>query len=165
MRPWRTLEYFATTRVIVASALVLGAAALGVAAVGAGRRHALGALAMSLAYFGASAVFAGLALYLHRHFMPQVFGQLALDLVAVTTLVISGGGVASGWVILYLLPLAGASLLLPPLQVFFVCSIAVLAILIDAGLRTLPRKEATRCYSRPASSARRCLRCRHCCAR
>jgi hypothetical protein len=29
---WRTLEYFATTRVIVASALVLGAAAIGFAA-------------------------------------------------------------------------------------------------------------------------------------
>jgi two-component system sensor histidine kinase PilS (NtrC family) len=133
--PWRTLEYFATTRVIVASALVLGAAALGVRPSGlAAGMHS--GLLMSLAYFGASAVFAGLALYLHRHFMPQVFGQLALDLAAVTTLVVFGGGVASGWVILYLLPLAGASLLLPPLQVFFVCSIAVLAILIDAGLRT-----------------------------
>ena len=133
--PWRTLEYFATTRVIVASALVLGAAALGVRPSGlAAGMHS--GLLMSLAYFGASAVFAGLALYLHRHFMPQVFGHLALDLAAVTTLVVSGGGVASGWVILYLLPLAGASLLLPPLQVFFVCSIAVLAILIDAGLRT-----------------------------
>ena len=33
--PWRTLEYFATTRVIVASALVLGAAAIGFRSPGA----------------------------------------------------------------------------------------------------------------------------------
>ena len=132
--PWRTLEYFATTRVIVASALVLGAAAIGFRSPGAPAGLQSGVL-MALGYFGASALFAGLALYFHRLFRPQVFGQLALDLTAVTTLVISSGGVASGWVILYLLPLAGASLLLPPLQVFFVCSIAVLAVLIDAGLR------------------------------
>jgi two-component system, NtrC family, sensor histidine kinase PilS len=125
--PWRTLEYFATTRVIVASALVLGSP---------GAPSGLQAgLLMALGYFGASALFAAFALYVHRRFMPQVLGQLSLDLVAVTTLVISSGGVASGWVILYLLPLAGASLLLPPMQVFFVCSIAVLAVLIDAGLR------------------------------
>jgi two-component system sensor histidine kinase PilS (NtrC family) len=133
--PWRTLEYFATTRVIVASALVLGAAAFGFRSAGAATGLQSGLL-MALGYFGAAAAFAGLALYFHRHFLPHVFGQLALDLAAVTTLVIAGGGVASGWVILYLLPLAGASLLLPSLQVFFVCSIAVLAILIDAGLRT-----------------------------
>jgi two-component system sensor histidine kinase PilS (NtrC family) len=131
--PWRTLEYFATTRVIVASALVLGAAAFGFR--GAGSAGLQSGLPLALGYFAASAVFAGLALYVHRRFMPQVFGQLALDLGAVTTLVIASGGVASGWVILYLLPLAGASLLLPPLQVFFVCSIAVLAVLIHAVLR------------------------------
>jgi two-component system sensor histidine kinase PilS (NtrC family) len=134
--PWRTLEYFSTTRVIVASALVLGTAAVGVRAPGAAG-PAQGALAMALGYFGAAAVFAGMALYVHKRFLLQVYGQLALDLVAVTTLVVSAGGVASGWVILYLLPLAGASLLLPPLQVFFICAIAVLAILIDAGLRAL----------------------------
>ena len=132
--PWRTLEYFATTRVIVASALVLGAAAIGFRSPGASSGLQAGLL-LALGYFGASALFAAFALYVHRRFMPQVFGQLSLDLVAVTTLVISSGGVASGWVILYLLPLAGASLLLPPMQVFFVCSIAVLAVLIDAGLR------------------------------
>ncbi len=134
--PWRTLEYFATTRVIVASALVLGSAAVGLRqASGSAATHS--ALFLALGYFVGSALFAGVALYWRRHFLAQVFGQLAVDMAAVTALVVSAGGVASGWVILYLLPLAGASLLLPPLQVFFVCSIAVLAILIDAGLRAL----------------------------
>ena len=121
---------------IVASALVLGAAAVGLRqAGGAAPTHS--ALFLALGYFVGAALFAGLALYWRRHFRAQVFGQLAVDMAAVTALVVSAGGVASGWVILYLLPLAGASLLLPPLQVFFVCSIAVLAILIDAGLRAL----------------------------
>jgi two-component system sensor histidine kinase PilS (NtrC family) len=133
--PWRTLEYFATTRVIVASALVLGAAAFGFRSLSNSAAPQFGML-LVLGYFVASALFAGLALYYHRHFLLHVFAQLAVDLAAVSTLVIAGGGVASGWVILYLLPLTGASLLLTSLQVFFICAVAVLAILIDAVVRT-----------------------------
>jgi len=131
--PWRTLEYFASTRVIVASALVLASAASGVRPTGA----AQWALLTSLLYFSLGAIFAGLALYVHRRFLAQVIGQLVLDLAAIAVLVVSGGGVASGWAILFLLPLAGASLLLPSLLVFFICALAVLTILIDAGLRAL----------------------------
>jgi len=134
--PWRTLEYFATTRVIVASALVLGAAAFGFRSLASAGAPQFGLL-LTLGYFVAAALFAGLSLYFHRRFLLQAFAQLALDLGAVTALVIAGGGVASGWVILYLLPLVGASMLLTSIQVFFVCSIAVLAILVDAGLRAL----------------------------
>jgi two-component system, NtrC family, sensor histidine kinase PilS len=134
--PWRTLEYFASTRVIVASALVLANAAFGIRPVGLPAGPQLMLLA-TLAYFALAAIFAGLALYVHRRFLPQVMGQLLLDLVIITAMVVTGGGVASGWVILYLLPLAGASLLLPPLLVFFVCALAVLAILADAGVRSL----------------------------
>lgn len=134
--PWRTLEYFASTRVIVASALVLAGAASGVrpASPPGGPQWLL---LTSLLYFSLAAIFAGLALYVHRRFLAQVIGQLVLDLAAIGVLMVSGGGVASGWVILFLLPLAGASLLLPSLLVFFVCALAVLAILIDAGLRAL----------------------------
>jgi two-component system, NtrC family, sensor histidine kinase PilS len=133
--PWRTLEYFASTRVIVASALVLASAASGVRSLTVGA--AQWTLVASLVYFGCGAVFAGLALYVHRRFLAQVIGQLVLDLAAITALVVTGGGVASGWAILFLLPLAGASLLLPSLLVFFVCAVAALALLIDAGLRAL----------------------------
>ena len=78
-----------------------------------------------------------LSLYLHRRFLAQLVGQLVLDLIVITTLFVSSGGVASGWVILFLLPLAGASLLLPSTMVFFVCAVAVLTVLIDAGVRAL----------------------------
>jgi two-component system sensor histidine kinase PilS (NtrC family) len=133
--PWRTLEYFASTRVIVASALVLASAAAGVRPAAPGAVQWV--LITSLAYFSLGAVFAGLALYVHRRFLPQLIGQLVLDLVAIAVLVVTGGGVASGWVILFLLPLAGASLLLPSMLVFFICALAVLTVLVDAGVRSL----------------------------
>ncbi|MBC8119646.1 MAG: PAS domain-containing protein [Burkholderiaceae bacterium] len=134
--PWRALEYFASTRVIVAAALVFASAAFGARPLGVSGITG-STLATSLLYFAFAALFAGLSLYLHRRFLAQVVGQLVLDLVVITMLVVSSGGVASGWVILFLLPLAGASLLLPSTLVFFVCAVAVLAILIDSGLRTL----------------------------
>jgi two-component system, NtrC family, sensor histidine kinase PilS len=136
--PWRTLEYFASTRVIVASALVLASAASGVRPLMAPGEPQW-VLLTSLVYFMAGAAFAGFALYVHRRFLAQVIGQLLLDLVAIGVLVVTGGGVASGWVILFLLPLAGASLLLPSLLVFFVCALAVLTILADAGVRSIAR--------------------------
>jgi len=134
--PWRTLEYFASTRVIVASALVLAAAASGVRPISAPGEPQW-VLLTSLLYFVLGAAFAGLALYVHRRFVAQVVGQLLLDLVVIGVLVVIGGGVASGWVILFLLPLAGASLLLPSLLVFFICALAVLTILADAGVRSI----------------------------
>ncbi len=134
--PWRALEYFASTRVIVAAALVFASAAFGARPLGVS--GVVGStLAASISYFGLAALFAGLSLYLHRRFLAQVIGQLVLDFVVITAMVVSSGGVASGWVILFLLPLAGASLLLPSTLVFFVCAVAVLAILIDAGVRSL----------------------------
>ena len=138
--PWRTLEYFASTRVIVASALVLASAA-GVRPVSSpgGPQWTV---VTALIYFSLAAVFAGLALYVHRRFLAQVIGQLALDLVAIGVLVVTGGGVASGWVILFLLPLAGASLLLPSMLVFFICALAVLTILVDAGVRAITADSA-----------------------
>ncbi len=134
--PWRALEYFASTRVIVAAALVFASAAFGARPLGVSGL-AGSTLAASLSYFALAALFAGLSLYVHRRFLAQVIGQLVLDLIVITVLVVSSGGVASGWVILFLLPLAGASLLLSSTLVFFVCAVCVLAILIDSGLRTL----------------------------
>ena len=134
--PWRAVEYFASTRVIVAAALVFASAAFGARPLGVSG-VAGSTLVASLSYFAFAALFAGLSLYVHRRFLAQVIGQLVLDLVVITVLVVSSGGLASGWVILFLLPLAGASVLLPSTLVFFVCAVAVLAILIDAGIRTL----------------------------
>ncbi|MCS7100469.1 MAG: ATP-binding protein [Burkholderiaceae bacterium] len=134
---WRTLEYFSLVRVLVASALVLTVAAFGAplaeAGTGLGRRL----LAIGLVYFLFAAILAVLALYARTNFTLQVFGQLAIDLILISTLVAFSGGVRGGMMILYLLPIAGAALLLPTIAAFFVCSLAVLVLLGDAVVRGL----------------------------
>lgn len=134
---WRTLEYFSLVRVLIASALVLILAAFGapLGEVSTGATRQL--LAVGLVYFLFAAALAVLALYARTNFALQVGGQLAIDLVLISVLVAFSGGVRGGMMILYLLPLAGAALLLPTIAAFFVCSIAVLVLLIDAVVRGL----------------------------
>jgi two-component system sensor histidine kinase PilS (NtrC family) len=134
---WRTLEYFSLVRVLIASALVLILAAFGapLGEVSAGATRQL--LAVGLVYFLFAAALAILALYARTNFALQVGGQLAIDLILISILVAFSGGVRGGMMILYLLPLAGAALLLPTIAAFFVCSIAVLVLLIDAVVRGL----------------------------
>ena len=135
--PWRTLQYFALARVLVASSLLLTVAALGGTLpriVGVGPDFTL---PLAIAYFVGASLLALAALYLRRHFVAQLAGQLATDLVIITLLVVLGGGLRGGIMVLYLLPLAGASLLLPTSAAFFVCSIAVLALLGDGLWRAL----------------------------
>lgn len=133
---WRTLEYFAVARVLVASALVLAVAAFGPLAerqfAGGDPRHVL---AGSILYFGLAAALALLVFYVRRQFLWQVGGQLAVDLAMIAALIVASGGLRSGLTTLFLLPLAGASLLLPWMATFFVCSIAVLVLLADTFLR------------------------------
>lgn len=131
---WRTLEYFALTRVLIASALLLSIVAFGA---GPGGWSAPPFVVGSLAYFGLAAVLAVTAAYVHRRFIAQVALQLAIDLIVISMLLVLGGGLRSGVMILYLLPLAGAALLLPTVAVFFVCALAALTLLGDSVLRSL----------------------------
>ena len=135
--PWRTLQYFALARVLVASSLLLTVAALGGTFTQVDARGPDYALPLAIAYFVAASALALMALYLRRRFTLQLLGQLATDLVIITLLVVLGGGLRGGIMVLYLLPLAGAALLLPTSAAFFVCAIAVLALLADSLLRAL----------------------------
>jgi len=131
---WRTLEYLALTRALIASALVLAVVALGPGPAG---WHTTPVAIGSVVYFLLSAALAVLALYVRQRFFAQVATQIAVDLIVISSLLMLGGGSRTGVTILYLLPLAGASLLLPTVAVFFVCALAVLVLLADAVLRTL----------------------------
>jgi two-component system sensor histidine kinase PilS (NtrC family) len=140
--PWRTLQYLALARVLVASSLLLTVAALGGTLT---RPEAAGAdlsLPLVITYFAAASLLALAALYLRRHFTAQLAGQLATDLVIITLLVVLGGGLRGGIMVLYLLPLAGASLMLRTSAAFFVCSLAVLALLGDGLWRTLAGQQS-----------------------
>jgi len=134
---WRTLEYLALVRVLIVSTLVLILAAFGppLGEVGSGGAPRL--LAVGLVYFLFAAVLAILTLFARSNFALQVGGQLAIDLILVSLLLALSGGVRGGMMIFYLLPLAGAALLLPTIAAFFVCSIAVLVLLVDSFLRGL----------------------------
>lgn len=131
---WRTLRYFAATRVLIASALLLMLAAIEPRAAPASEQ---GPLVLVGIYLGVAVVFALLAANLPKRFLAQALGGLVLDMVMISALMVSSGGLVGGYSILYLLPLAGASLLLPRVLVYFFCSVAVLVILFDAALRVL----------------------------
>jgi two-component system sensor histidine kinase PilS (NtrC family) len=131
---WRTLRYLAVTRVLVASAVALTLGTLG-------PRGTLSdpaterLLFIAAVYVVAAALLAALAVLVPRRFLAQTLAQLTLDLACVSALLVASGGLPGGYAILYLLPLAGASLLLSRVLAFFFCAVAVLVVLFDAGLR------------------------------
>ncbi|HEU0202500.1 MAG TPA: PAS domain-containing sensor histidine kinase [Burkholderiaceae bacterium] len=134
---WRTLEYFALVRVLVASSLVLSVAAFGTPPRPGEATILLPPLGASIAYFVLAAGVAILALYVRQNYKLQVVGQLAVDLVAISLLVAVSGGTRGGMMVLYLLPIAGAALLSSTLVAFFVCSLGVVYLLLDTALRVL----------------------------
>jgi two-component system, NtrC family, sensor histidine kinase PilS len=125
-RPWRTLEYFALVRAMIASTLILSAMA--------SRPlldwHVSPAALSSVVYFGLAAAAAVLAVNVRKAFFAQVAAQITVDFLFISFLLVtSRGGVAA---ILYLLPLTGAALMLPAVAVFVVCSLAVFVLLAHA---------------------------------
>jgi len=131
---WPTLQYLGLARLIIAIGLLLAAAALG-GTIGGGSAPAY--FAAASIYFVGSLVLAVASMYIRRRAISHIAAQIAFDLVLISALMITSGGLRSGLVVLYLLPLAGASLLLPTAAVFFVCSLAVIAILLDTLARSL----------------------------
>ncbi|MCU0764917.1 MAG: HAMP domain-containing histidine kinase [Burkholderiaceae bacterium] len=131
---WRVLQYLGLTRLIIAIGLLLAIAALGTTLRGG---SAPAYLAAAVVYFVGAAGLAVASMYLRRRAVVHVSAQIAFDLALISALMISSGGLRSGLVVLYLLPLAGASLLLPTAVVFFVCALVVITILLDALARSL----------------------------
>ncbi len=132
--PWRILQYLGLARLIIAIGLLLAIAALGPSIRGG---SAPGYLAAAVVYFVGAAALAIGSMYLRQRVFVHTAAQIAFDLVLISALMIASGGLRSGLVVLYLLPLAGASLLLPTAAVFFVCAVAVITILLDALARSL----------------------------
>jgi two-component system sensor histidine kinase PilS (NtrC family) len=131
---WRTLQYLALTRLIIAIGLLLAIAAFGATITG---WSTPGYLASATVYFVGAALLALASTYLRRRSLAQIAGQITFDLVLISALMVFSGGLRSGLVVLYLLPLASASLLLPTAAVFSVCSLVVITILLDTLARTL----------------------------
>jgi two-component system sensor histidine kinase PilS (NtrC family) len=131
---WRILQYLGLARLIIAIGLLLAIAALGAAIRGTSAPAYLGAATI---YFAGAAALAIASMYMRRRVVVHVTAQIAFDLALISALMITSGGLRSGLVVLYLLPLSGASLLLPTAAVFFVCALAVITILLDTLARSL----------------------------
>jgi len=131
---WRILQYLGLARLIIAIGLLLAIAALGPSIRGG---SAPAYLAAAIIYFVGAAALAAASMYLRRRAVVHITAQIAFDFALISALMIASGGLRSGLVVLYLLPLAGASLLLPTAVVFFVCALAVITILLDALARSL----------------------------
>jgi two-component system sensor histidine kinase PilS (NtrC family) len=131
---WRILQYLGLARLVIAIGLLLAIAALGPSIKGG---SAPAYLAAAIVYFVGAAALAIASMYLRRRVVAQVAAQITFDLVVISALMVASGGLRSGLVVLYLLPLAGASLLLPTAAVFFVCALAVITILLDTLARSL----------------------------
>ncbi len=138
---WGTLYALSLARVLVTAFVLLSAMifASPLAARGGAGNDIVPALTV---YFGLALAAALASLFYRRHFLGQLTAQLAGDLVMATILVVLGGGMRSEFVVLYLLPIAGASLMLPTSAAFFTASIAVIILLSDALLRGLREDHA-----------------------
>jgi two-component system sensor histidine kinase PilS (NtrC family) len=135
---WGTLNALALARVVVTvfvlvSALIF-ATPLSARDGGAGSNQVLAGL---LAYVAIAIAMALGVLYYRHQFLGQLILQLAVDLLMGTILVVVGGGMRSEFVVFYLVPIAGASLILPTSAAFFTASIAVIILLVDSVLRGL----------------------------
>ena len=131
---WRILQYLALARLIIAIGLLLAIAALGPSVRGG---SAPAHLAAAIVYFAGAAALAIASMYVRRRVVVHITAQIAFDLALISALMIASGGLRSGLVVLYLLPLSGATLLLPTVAVFFVCALAVITILLDTLARSL----------------------------
>jgi two-component system sensor histidine kinase PilS (NtrC family) len=141
---WGTLNALALARVLVTAFVLLSAMIFATAPGGRGgyAGSAADIVPGLTAYFGIALAMALTTLYYRRHFLGQLTLQLTVDLIMATIMVVLGGGMRSEFVLFYLVPIAGASLMLPTSAAFFTASIAVLILLSDAVLRGLREDHA-----------------------
>lgn len=141
---WRSLQTFTITRIVIAVVLLLY---LGVDLDGGQVRIEPVNTDTCIVYASAALMFA-LAARWKRNFLLQLGMQIGIDLLAISLLFVTAGGIRSGLGILYLFPLAGAAILAPLVLALFSASLATLflvghsAWLMVQGTRDAPLMQA-----------------------
>ncbi|MEO7497861.1 MAG: ATP-binding protein [Massilia sp.] len=126
---WRSLQTLNATRIVIALVLLLY---LSLDNRGANLDSALLYAETCIAYLLLSLGFGMLTVFRQRRFRLQLGSQIAVDLLAISLLYISTGGLRSGLAILYLFPLAGAAILAPLVLALFSASLVTLFLLAES---------------------------------
>ena len=119
---WRSLQTFTITRILIALVLLLY---LSFDVAGGYLRPVPATTDTCIVYACAALMFA-LAARWQRNFLLQLGLQIGIDLLVISLLYLSAGGMRSGLGILYLFPLAGAAILAPLVLALFSASVATL---------------------------------------
>lgn len=130
---WRTLQTFTFTRTLIVVVLI------GYFGLNAGKLwpHKQQFWDVCIVYLLSALAFVLLSMYWRRRFLAQVVVQISVDIVAITILYLSVGGLKSGLAILYLFPLAGGAVLAPLVLSLFFVSAVTLILLAENGYQLL----------------------------
>jgi two-component system sensor histidine kinase PilS (NtrC family) len=133
---WKSLRFFAVSRVVLATVLVL-LATLDNFGLFSGVLEARGWFAsIALAYFLIGSILLTAA-FVRRAFLPQLVVQVHVDLVSLMLLMHTAGGARSGMGVLVVAAVAGASVLASHRFSAFFAATATLLLLGEAGWRAL----------------------------
>jgi two-component system sensor histidine kinase PilS (NtrC family) len=126
---WRTLLTFAVTRIVISIVLLLYLTFN----LRKDPGHYLVYWEFCLGYLLLAVGFAVLAVRYRRHFLMQLWAQVATDLAVMSTVYLSAGGDHGGFAILYLFPVAGGAILGPMLHALFFAAAAAIFLLTESA--------------------------------
>lgn len=145
---WISLRYFNLYRIVVAALFLVASlyyedlVNLGSLGIERFRTICVGYLAFGL-------LFHGVLRNLHDRFNLQLSLHVSLDIVAITLLMHSSGGLRSGLGVMLLISLIGAALLAPRRLTYLYAAMAAIALLLEQSYWTLVRDAPTTDYLQP----------------
>jgi two-component system sensor histidine kinase PilS (NtrC family) len=130
---WRSLQTFTVTRIVITVVLLLYLSF----DIGRARLAGSGYGETCIVYVAGALLFAWLARFRRRRFLLQLGTQVLADIGFISLLYLAAGGMASGFALLYLFPLAGAAILAPLLVALFSAALASLFVLGESAWQIL----------------------------
>jgi len=130
---WRTLLTFAGTRIVIAVVLLLYLSFN----LRKDAEHYIHYWEACVAYVVLAGGFAVLSIRYRRHFLMQLWTQVATDLTIMSTVYLSVGGTHGGLAILYLFPVAGGAILGPMLHALFFAAAASIFLLAESAYQVM----------------------------
>jgi two-component system, NtrC family, sensor histidine kinase PilS len=134
---WRSLRYFALSRLVVASVLIAYVPLLRGSGTLDDGFDPQRFLPIAAVYLAAALVFVALSRPGRVKFETLTVTQVSIDLIALAMLISAGGGVRGGLAILLILPNAGAAILMGARTALFFAAMSTLMLLGETGDRWL----------------------------